>query len=57
MKNKKKVLTTGFGMPVDNDLNSLTAGLKGPLLVQDIHLHRKAGTLRPRADPGTRGPR
>jgi catalase len=41
MKNKKKVMTTGFGMPVDNDLNSLTAGLKGPLLVQDIHLIEK----------------
>jgi len=38
MADKKKTLTTGFGMPVDNDLNSVTAGPKGPVLVQDIHL-------------------
>ena len=38
MKEKKKRLTTGFGMPVENDLNSLTAGLKGPVLMQDVHL-------------------
>ena len=41
MKNKKKKLTTGFGMPVDNDLNSMTAGSKGPVLIQDIHLIEK----------------
>lgn len=29
----KKRLTTGFGMPVDNDLNSVTAGPKGPVLI------------------------
>ena len=34
-------LTTGFGMPVDNDLNSVTAGPKGPVLVQDVHLMEK----------------
>jgi catalase len=34
-------LTTGFGMPVDNDLNSMTAGPKGPVLVQDVHLVEK----------------
>jgi catalase len=38
MADKKKTLTTGFGMPVDNDLNSMTAGAKGPVLVQDGHL-------------------
>jgi len=37
MTKDKKILTTGFGMPVDNDLNSLTAGPKGPVLVQDVH--------------------
>ena len=35
---EKKKLTTGFGMPVDNDLNSVTAGEKGPVLMQDVHL-------------------
>ncbi|MDP3045327.1 MAG: catalase, partial [Bacillota bacterium] len=40
-KDNKKTLTTGFGMPVDNDLNSLTAGPKGPALIQDVHLIEK----------------
>ena len=38
MAETKKALTTGFGAPVDNDLNSMTAGPKGPVLVQDVHL-------------------
>jgi len=37
IKTKEK-LTTGFGAPVENDLNSMTAGPKGPVLVQDVHL-------------------
>ena len=37
----KKRLTTGFGMPVDNDLNSATAGPYGPVLMQDVHLTEK----------------
>ncbi len=41
MAKQKKTLTTGFGMPVDNDLNSSTAGPKGPVLVQDVHLIEK----------------
>jgi len=41
MTDNKKTLTTGFGMPVDNDLNSMTAGPKGPVLVQDVHLIEK----------------
>ncbi len=41
MKDKKRVLTTGFGMAVDNDLNSMTAGIKGPVLIQDVHLTEK----------------
>ena len=38
MTDSKKTLTTGFGMPVADDLNSMTAGPKGPVLVQDVHL-------------------
>jgi len=34
----KKKLTTSQGMPVDNDLESTTAGERGPTLIQDIHL-------------------
>ncbi|MCX6569851.1 MAG: catalase [Candidatus Aminicenantes bacterium] len=41
MADDKKTLTTGFGMPVDNDLNSMTAGPKGPVLVEDVHLSEK----------------
>ena len=41
MAKDKKILTTAFGMPVDNDLNSLTAGPKGPALIQDVHLTEK----------------
>jgi catalase len=41
MANKKKTLTTSFGMPVDNDLQSMTAGPKGPTLMQDVHLLEK----------------
>lgn len=38
---KKKILTTNTGKPVENDLNSMTAGPGGPTLVQDIHLIEK----------------
>ncbi len=38
---EKKTLTTATGNPVDNDLNSMTAGLKGPVLIQDTHLIEK----------------
>ena len=41
MAKGKKVLTTGAGMPVDNDQNSMTAGTKGPTLMQDVHLTDK----------------
>jgi len=40
---KDKRLTTGFGKPVDDDQNSLTAGPRGPLLMQDVHLLEKLG--------------
>lgn len=33
-----KTLTTNFGMPVGNDLNSMTAGAKGPTLMQDVYV-------------------
>lgn len=41
MSGDKERLTTGFGQPVDNDLNSQTAGAKGPVLIQDVHLTEK----------------
>ncbi len=41
MAKDKNTLTTGFGMPVDNDLNTQTAGPKGPALIQDVHLTEK----------------
>ncbi len=45
-KQKKEVsntLTTAFGIPVGNDLNSQTAGERGPVLMQDVHLLEKLG--------------
>ena len=41
MAKQEKTITTGFGMLVDNDLSSVTAGPKGPVLVQDVHLIEK----------------
>ncbi|MDR3641929.1 MAG: catalase [Humidesulfovibrio sp.] len=38
---KKKSFTTAFGAPVADDQNSLTAGRRGPLLMQDTHLLEK----------------
>ncbi len=38
---KKKKMTTAFGKPVGDDINSQTAGAKGPILVQDVHLIEK----------------
>ena len=41
-KNKvTKTLTTAFGIPVGDDLNSQTAGERGPILMQDVHLLEK----------------
>jgi len=42
-KNHKKKLTTAFGIPVGDDQNSLTAGERGPVLMQDVHLLEKLG--------------
>ena len=41
MTTKKKTLTTAFGIPVPDDQNSLTAGRRGPVLMQDVHLLEK----------------
>jgi catalase len=41
MSDDKKALTNNFGAPVDDDLNSLTAGNPGPVLMQDVHLLEK----------------
>ncbi len=38
MSIKKSTLTTSAGMPVSDDINSMTAGKQGPALIQDIHL-------------------
>jgi len=38
---RRKKLTMASGAPVDNDLNSITAGSLGPILIQDIHLQEK----------------
>ena len=35
---KQRVLTTSSGAPVDDNQNSLTAGPRGPVLIQDVHL-------------------
>ena len=43
MKKEKKTYTTGFGAPVDGDINSKTAGTIGPMLMQDTHLQEKLG--------------
>ncbi len=40
-KYQKKKLTTAFGIPVGDDQNSFTAGERGPVLMQDVHLLEK----------------
>ena len=37
-KSDRPQLTTSNGAPVDDNLNSLTAGSNGPILIQDFHL-------------------
>ncbi len=41
MEKKKKTLTNNFGSPVYDDQNSITAGIPGPVLMQDVHLLEK----------------
>src|SRR4030043_370276 len=43
MVENKKRYTTAFGIPVGEDQNSLTAGERGPILMQDVHLLEKLG--------------
>lgn len=38
MTANKKVLTTSSGRPVGDDQNTMTAGIPGPALLQDVHL-------------------
>jgi catalase len=38
---KKKKYTTAWGAPVPDDQNSVTAGERGPILMQDVHLLQK----------------
>src|SRR4030043_1741821 len=38
---KDKHLTTNQGVPVSDNQNSLTAGQRGPVLLQDVHLIEK----------------
>jgi catalase len=38
---RKKMLTTAHGAPVADNQNSLTAGPRGPVLMQDTHLFEK----------------
>lgn len=37
----KKKMTSAFGKPIADDINSETAGAKGPVLMQDVHLMEK----------------
>lgn len=37
----RKTLTTGAGIPVGDNQNSITAGKRGPVLIQDFHLLEK----------------
>ncbi|MBE0634790.1 catalase, partial [Candidatus Bipolaricaulota bacterium] len=40
-KKEEKKLTTAAGIPVDDNQTSLTAGERGPTLLQDHHLLEK----------------
>lgn len=41
MTTNKKNLTTSWGAPVGDNQNSMTAGSRGPTLIQDVHLLEK----------------
>ncbi|MBM7571189.1 catalase [Aquibacillus albus] len=41
MSKEKKYLTTASGAPVGDNQNSITAGYRGPTLIQDVHLLEK----------------
>ncbi|MFX1258787.1 MAG: catalase, partial [Promethearchaeota archaeon] len=42
---KSKTLTTAGGAPVSDNQNSITAGERGPVLMQDVHLLEKLATF------------
>lgn len=41
LSSEQKKLTTSWGAPVGDNQNSMTAGSKGPTLIQDVHLLEK----------------
>lgn len=41
MSTEKNKLTTSWGAPVGDNQNSITAGARGPTLIQDVHLLEK----------------
>ncbi|NOU95561.1 catalase [Paenibacillus sp. LMG 31456] len=41
MSTEKNKLTTSWGAPVGDNQNSITAGPRGPILIQDVHLLEK----------------
>jgi len=41
MSKKKTVMTSTSGCPVADNQNSITAGARGPILMQDVHLFEK----------------
>ena len=41
MSEKKKTLTTAAGIPVPDNQTSMTAGKRGPVLLQDHYLQEK----------------
>ena len=41
MAQRKNILTNNFGVPVDDDQNSINAGDPGSVLMQDVHLLEK----------------
>lgn len=44
-ESKEEMLRTTGGTPVADNQNSITAGARGPLLVQDVHLFEKMATF------------
>ncbi|MGV9205839.1 MAG: catalase, partial [Promethearchaeia archaeon] len=44
-KKSKDVLTSAGGAPVEDNQNSITAGERGPVLMQDVHLMEKLATF------------
>ncbi|MEJ2252325.1 MAG: catalase [Candidatus Lokiarchaeota archaeon] len=44
-KESKNTLTTSGGAPIEDNQNSITAGKRGPVLLQDVHLLEKLATF------------